>query len=597
MKKRTLALLLSVLLVIGLLAGCGGTEPSAGSEPAPDSAASAPAEPEAPAAAPETPEPPEGSAQEAAASAEEPASQVEAEGYTYTGEWATYPLCEPGEKTLTMWCEFPGFLTMVGIDSYNGCSVFNAAEEATGVHIDFTEVSMMNASEQFSLMCAANDMKDILGGAGGYYGSTAGAIEEEIIIDLADYAEQYMGNYMTILNDPKYASYREQAYNAEGQLADISSISDDFKPTSGTQIRKDWLEALKLDVPETYDDWENVLMAFKDNYGCTNALLLSGVTQMTNLIAGYGTAGASEASMGGNTVNMYQVDGVIHNGYQDESYRAYLTMMNRWYQEGLLSPDFITASSDGAQNNMDGVILGGDTGIWFSQGNFITQYENQAQVSEPDFAIMGIADPYSPEYNPEKTTHFTAMGGGNQGGSSALSVSTNCQDVELACKWLDYFWTEEGQLLCNFGIEGEGFEYDENGQPQFSDFVVNGGNFQFMMTGYTLSGVPSLQDFDKSFFTYGENVIEAFDTWAACVDDLYTLPTAMSLNTDQSEAYSSTFGDITTMAQERIGRFITGELDIEKEWDTFQEDLISMGIEDCIAIYQEAYDTFMASKQ
>ncbi len=117
-----------------------------------------------------------------------------------------------------------------------------------------------------------------------------------------------------------------------------------------------------------------------------------------------------------------------------------------------------------------------------------------------------------------------------------------------------------------------------------------------MMTGYTLSGVPSLQDFDKSFFTYGDNVLEAFDTWAASVDDQYTLPAALTLDTDQSEEYSSLFNDINTMAEERVGKFITGEADIETEWDAFQEDLISMGIEDCISIYQEAYDNFMASR-
>lgn len=592
MKKKFLALLLAAGMILGLLAGCGGKTEASASVPAsasdPEVSAEAPTAPEVPAEVPAAPE----------ASAEESESALESkpEDYAYTGEWAVYPLCAPGEKTLTMWCEFPGFLAMVGIDSYVGCSVFNAAEEATGVHIDFTEVTMMNAADQFSLMCAANDMKDIIAGTGTYYGSTAGAVEEEIVVDLSEYAEQYMGNYLTILNDSKYAAYREKAYNSEGQLVEISSISDDFLPTSGTQIRKDWLDALNLPVPETYDDWETTLKAFKENYNCTNALLLSGLTQMTNLIAGYGTAGAAEAAMGGSAVNMYVKDGVIHNGYQDDGYRAYLTMMNRWYKEGLLSPDFITASNDGSQNNMDGVILSGDTGIWFSQGNFITQYESQAQVTDPDFAIMGIADPYSPEFNPEKTTHFTSMVGGSAGGSAALSVSTNCEDIPLACQWMDYFWTEEGQLLCNYGIEGEGFEYDENGEPQFSDFVVNGGNFQFMMTGYTLSGVPSLQDFDKSFFTYGDNVIEAFDTWGSCVDDAYTLPAAMTLNTDQSEKYSSQFNDINTMAEERVGRFITGELDINTEWDTFQQDLISMGIEDCIAIYQECYDDYMASK-
>lgn len=336
------------------------------------------------------------------ASAEESESALESkpEDYAYTGEWAVYPLCAPGEKTLTMWCEFPGFLAMVGIDSYVGCSVFNAAEEATGVHINFTEVTMMNAADQFSLMCAANDMKDIIAGTGTYYGSTAGAVEEEIVVDLSEYAEQYMGNYLTILNDSKYAAYREKAYNSEGQLVEISSISDDFLPTSGTQIRKDWLDALNLPVPETYDDWETTLKAFKENYNCTNALLLSGLTQMTNLIAGYGTAGAAEAAMGGSAVNMYVKDGVIHNGYQDDGYRAYLTMMNRWYKEGLLSPDFITASNDGSQNNMDGVILSGDTGICSLRANFITQYESQAQDYRSGFRHHGHCGSLFPRVQP-----------------------------------------------------------------------------------------------------------------------------------------------------------------------------------------------------
>lgn len=587
MKKRTLALLLAAVMILGLLSACG----SGTTDSAPASASDVVAAPETTDAptVPDAPEPP-------ASTTEDSTLESAPEGYIYSGEWAEYPLCEPGEKTLTMWTEFPGFLTMVGIDSYTGCSVFNAAEAATGVSIEFHEVSMMNAAEQFSLMCAGGDMYDIINGTGSYYGSTAGAVEEEIVIDLAEYAEQYMGNYMTILNDPKYHADRDLAYNSEGQLVEIRSISDDYLPTSGAQIRKDWLDQLNLPVPETYDDWEETLLAFKREFGCSNTLLLAGVTQMTNLIAGYGTAGASEASMGGSTVNMYVKDGVIHNGYQDDSYRAYLTMMNKWYSEGLLSKDFITASSDGSSNNMDGTILSGDSGIWFSQGNFITQYESQAQVTDPDFAIMGIADPYSPEFNPEKTTHFTTAAGGGAGGASALSISTNCEDVALACKWMDYFWTEEGQLLCNYGIEGEGFDYDENGVPQFSDFVVNGSNFQFMMTGYTLSGVPSLQDFDKSFFTYGDNVIEAFDTWGACVDDLYALPSGMTLTTAQSEAYTPVFSDLNTMAQERIGRFITGDLNIDTEWDAFQAELISMGIEDCIAIYQECYDNFVASR-
>ena len=172
MKKKILAMLLAAGMLVGLLAGCGGgtTESAKTSESEPPASNQA--------EAPVTEEQSAAPAQEPASDQEEASTLETDEGYVYTGEWASYPLCDPGTKTLTMWCEFPGSLSMVGIDSYQDCSVFNAAEEATGVHIEFTEVSMMNASEQFSLLCAANDMKDIMGGGGSYYVSTAGAIEE-----------------------------------------------------------------------------------------------------------------------------------------------------------------------------------------------------------------------------------------------------------------------------------------------------------------------------------------------------------------------------------------------------------------------------------
>ncbi|MCI5977304.1 MAG: hypothetical protein MRZ18_08165, partial [Clostridiales bacterium] len=160
MKKKILAMLLATGMLVGLLAGCGGGTTESAKTSESETPASNQAE------APVTEEQSAAPAQEPASDQEE-ASTLEAdEGYVYTGEWASYPLCDPGTKTLTMRCEFPGFLSMVGIDSYQDCSVFNAAEAATGVHIEFTEVSMMNASEQFSLLCAANDMKDIMGGVG-----------------------------------------------------------------------------------------------------------------------------------------------------------------------------------------------------------------------------------------------------------------------------------------------------------------------------------------------------------------------------------------------------------------------------------------------
>lgn len=584
--KKVFSLMLALAMLMGLMAGCGNESTAS---VATSSEASSNEEAQTEVQEQEEPEA-TGSSQEVSGSAAE--ESATAGDYTYEGTWAEYPLCDPGAETLTMWCEFPGFLSMIGLNSYSEFSTFAAAEEVTGVHIEFTEVSMTTSAELFSLMCASGEYQDLISAAVQLYGSSSAAIEDEVIIDLAEYAEEYMGNYMTILNDPNNEAAKLSAYNTEGQLPQIATIADDYCPTTGAQIRQDWLDALNLDTPETYDDWEETLLAFKNEYDCSSALLLSGVTQGSDgmLVGGYGTIGAAESSTGAEVDNMYVVDGEIRNGYVDDSYKEYLKMLAKWYEEGLISPDFITASSDNSQNNTDSQILSGEAGIWYAQGNFIGTYEAQG---EEGFAISGIPEPYDPEYT-DGINHFGADSG-TDASASNISVSTSCDNPELACQWLDYFFSDDGILLANYGIEGEAFEYDENGDPQFTDFIVNADNFQFALVGYTLSAVPTYQDFDRQWFTYGDNVIEAFETWGDCTDSSMSLPTAMSLDTDQADEYSTTFSDIKTLAEEYIDKFIVGEYDIDAEWDTYVEELYGMGLQDCIDIYQDAYDAFMAS--
>ena len=43
---------------------------------------------------------------------------------------------------------------------------------------------------------------------------------------------------------------------------------------SGPILRKDWLDELGLEVPETIDEWENVLAQFKEKKGATAPLTI-----------------------------------------------------------------------------------------------------------------------------------------------------------------------------------------------------------------------------------------------------------------------------------------------------------------------------------
>ena len=42
---------------------------------------------------------------------------------------------------------------------------------------------------------------------------------------------------------------------------------------------------------------------------------------------------------------------------------------------------------------------------------------------------------------------------------SAMSITTTCQNPELALEVLNYFFTEDGATMANYGIEGYSFNY------------------------------------------------------------------------------------------------------------------------------------------
>ena len=62
---------------------------------------------------------------------------------------------------------------------------------------------------------------------------------------------------------------------------------------------------------------------------------------------------------------------------------------------------------------------------------------------------------------------------------------------------------------------------------------------------------------------------------------------------EESEKFYGTYNDIDTYIDENLLSFIIGTTPLS-EFDSFKETLISMGIEDCIAIKQDALDRYNA---
>ena len=178
-------------------------------------------------------------------------------------------------------------------------------------------------------------------------------------------------------------------------------------------------------------------------------------------------------------------------------------------------------------------------------------------------------------------------------------MSGKCEKPELACRWLDYLYSPNGWLLCNYGIEGESFEFDAEGVPHWTEAITNPGELPsgVVKSLYMIVQGPCLMYSPREFDAYTDAMIEAPDVWASnMADKTYEYPNTITLVGEDAEEYASLISDISTYIAETGIRFITGELDLEDDFESFKNKLRNMRIGRVLEIKQAAYDEYMASQ-
>ena len=570
MKKATriLALLMALCMVLALCA-CGQTAASSPAEPSaaepsvqeePDPAP----EPEAPEPAPE-PEIPEEPSAEEPAEPEKPEIVVE------------YPLFDE-VQTYTIWLGTAPDLSDV-VKNMEEFVIFRELEKVTNVTWDATMVSFMAESEQFQLMVAGGDYTDVVCKAvDNYNGTVDQAIEEEFLIDLAPYIDENMPNLLSWFEE--YPDLRKQITSdggAIGAFPKIYAAPSDI--SSGGMIRADWLADLGLAEPKTFDDLYNILNSFRDQKGAAAPLVIAMPTGVqSELVSGYNIA-----------AGFYQVDGEVRYGGIQPEFKEYLTMMNKWYSEGLVDELFLTNQYESLVDMSP--VLNGTCGVWYGTAAQAISYMISS-AADPNMRITGVT-------GVTKDGSMAHVGeSGSMFDSHLWSVTTVCQDPDVICRYIDYVYSEEGILLANYGVEGETFEYDENGTPRLTDLVLNNPDYSYgaamnIFVCDRMTPAPFVIDEERVRANYIQDQIDAINVWNNSNDGLYNMPKAgVNMTVEESAKYYSLYADIETYMDENIVKFIVGDKSLD-EFDAYVEALIGMGIEDCVAIEQAAYDRYL----
>lgn len=308
------------------------------------------------------------------------------------------------------------------------------------------------------------------------------------------------------------------------------------------------------------------------------------------LASGFGIAATFQSMMGA-AYPYYVEDGEVKFGPLEEGYREYVTLINDWMNKGLISTTFIQDNANPMGDVYSTNVATGRSGIFFNGVGMISMFQANLTDADPNGQLIAC---YDARQNEDDVLHNA-----NQDsivGKMGITITTACENYELAMNWCDFWYTQDGVLLANYGILGESFDFDENGIPYITELVTNNPDglslmdTQFM---YSTDSVNRINDITKTRSTYTEAGLAARDIWDYNRDDANTLPEAVELNADEADEHSSIYSDINTRLQEGIAQFITGARPMD-EWDSFVEELYDMGIEDCIELYQAAYDRYLA---
>lgn len=487
------------------------------------------------------------------------------------------------EKTLSYWVALPSGIS-THVQSFNEVSMYQKREADSGVHIEFIHPT---AAEQFNLMLASGDLPDIIEYTWtNYNGGPQKALDENIILPLNEY-EKYMPNYMKAMTEGEYADIYDKGTKTDsGVRFGFAPLNvGDYRIFSGPWIRKDLLDNLGLAVPETIDEWTTALRALKD----------SGIkTPLTGMIANtLSTSSSAFPGAFGVQNNWYIDEGEVKYGPLEDGYIEYLEMLNLWYKEGLIDRDIATNQ----RKLVDSKIMNGDSAalIYGGIGGYIGTYYATKAEEDPTWNL--VAAPF-PVKNKGQINEF-AISQLDVSNISVAAVTKSCKNPELAIEWLDYWYSEEGNELANFGIEGEHYN-KVDGKYIYTDKILNAPGLS-ISEAIALSsrgnapapGFKQMPDYLEQYYQYPQQK-DAFAKWTPLAEHArkHLLPNVLPTS-EENDIVTSIKADMDTFVAEKLWNFVTGAESLDN-YDSFKKELKSrFSIDKYQKIMQAQYERYL----
>lgn len=467
-------------------------------------------------------------------------------------------------------------------------------EEQTGVDIEFiflpesdweTKVNLMLASdEKPDVICAQMDRnKVIVNGKDGLF------------IPLNDLYEKHSVYLKQIFEE--HPEYEKKAYDFDGNMYGFLHINECVHCQVRQKLwyNREWLDSLNLKEPETIEEFEAVMRAVKESdyngNGKEDEIPMTGSGDWNNHLE----AVLLNSFIPFNRDNYaYSKDGKVLLSVDTDEFREGLRWIHHLYDEGLIDPGAFSQNEEQqkqlVRSNPDRV---------FSYVGFIDQGVDflDHEQCEAFWYMMPVEGPNGARY-----MDYCDMSDMN-GGSFNWFITDGCKNPEAAFKVGDVLCSEAAHAVLFYGEEGVHWQKRD---PE-EDSLIDGFKAKYqalkiedptdqekntlhIQMEVVLDRIYAqwLTEPEDWFVAYGELLTKSSQDMLKYAPKEYVPRRTIILDTEDAEEFAELKTLLSSYIDTAIVQFIVGEKDIEKDWDTYVEELHGYNTDRFLELLQKA---------
>jgi len=488
-------------------------------------------------------------------------------------------LAEAPNGTYTM------FMRSTYIDWIKELKWYDEAETRTGIHVDY-----VYGPEEFADCYAEVDQR-ILSNTltdavmtkltqTNVYGP------DGVFADLAPYIEKYAPNIKAYIEENP--AYKALVTNDKGAIYGLCKETPIFADLIGYRV--DHFEKAGIDPEKviTVKDFTEALRTLKAYWGKDNPNYypLTGRDSALRFAAWFSCPA---------TISTEESNGVYIGHYKDGSFdilndNAYtmIETMKTWYDEDLINPEWVAGTF--SEGDWEAAMLNGNGSIFY---DYYTRAQwfmvNGGPANDPDFK-MGVLNFLKNEDG--SVIPVTSSMPYNDEVVTAINAKASEETIKTILTFLDYFYSEEGQILANYGVENVSFKVDEQGEKVFivdynQEEATPAGEKRWSFLSDRLTVCKPVDD--EAFFKWNDALIAEAASRLFTEDNMITAY-AIKLTDEQSMELSNLIASVYDAEVAGMTAFITGSSELTNDsWKAFQEQMNNLGLRRIEEIQLEAF--------